>query len=110
MVGSITLTEKAASKIKEMMEREGKKDSALRVYIAGGGCSGFQYGMGFDDQKEGDQVYQQHGLKILLDPKSLLYLNGATVDYEESLTGMGFKINNPNATRTCGCGQSFSCE
>lgn len=103
----ITLTEKAAEKIKVAMEKQGKNNAGLRLYVSGGGCSGFQYGLGFDKQSDGDRVLEAHGVKLLVDEQSAQYLDGSEVDYVETVMGEGFKVNNPNATETCGCGHSF---
>jgi iron-sulfur cluster assembly accessory protein len=104
----VTLTESAASQIKSMLssqkENEGK---ALRVYIEGGGCSGLQYGMVFDEKRDGDVAADYYGVSVLVDATSAGYLRGAVIDYSDSLTGGGFKINNPNAQHSCGCGKSF---
>jgi len=104
---NLTLTEKAAEKVKASMEKQGKKDSCLRLYVSGGGCSGFQYGLALDDRNEGDQVVESHGIRILVDEQSAQYLEGSEIDYVESVMGEGFMVNNPNATETCGCGHSF---
>ena len=102
-------TEKAIEKVRNFAaankEAEGK---GLRVYVQGGGCSGFQYGFSFDEMREDDQVIETGGIKIVLDPISLPYLKGATIDYAEDFRGSGFVVNNPNATGSCGCGHSFS--
>jgi iron-sulfur cluster assembly protein len=103
----ISLTEKAAEKVKAAIEKQGKKDAGLRLYVSGGGCSGFQYGLAFGEQSDGDQVIDSHGVKILVDEQSAQYVDGSEVDYVESVMGEGFKVNNPNATETCGCGHSF---
>lgn len=107
----VTLTEGAAEQILGLLEREGKKDAALRVFVQGGGCSGLNYGMAIDDSvEEGDFVFQSHGVKVVVDPLSINYIRGASVDYVEDMMGGGFKIDNPNAVRSCGCGSSFSTE
>jgi len=103
----ITITEKAAEKVKAAMEKQGKKDAALRLYVSGGGCSGFQYGLAFDEKNDGDQVIESQGVRVLVDRESAQYLDGSEVDYVESVMGEGFMVNNPNATETCGCGHSF---
>lgn len=104
----ITLTEQAASKVKEMMAEEGVESLYLRVGVQPGGCSGFSYGMGFTDEKEVDDTeFQQHGIKILVDETSQSLLKGTTIDYKESMMGGGFSIDNPNAVSSCGCGSSF---
>ena len=103
----ISLTDKAAEKVKAAMEKQGKKDSGLRLYVSGGGCSGFQYGLAFDQKNEGDRVIEAHGVQVLVDEQSAPYLDGSEVDYVESVMGEGFQVSNPNATETCGCGHSF---
>lgn len=103
----ISLTEKAAEKVKAVIEKQGNVNSALRLFVSGGGCSGFQYSLAFDDQNDGDHIIDSHGVKILVDEQSAQYLDGSEVDYVESVMGEGFKVNNPNATETCGCGHSF---
>ena len=109
---NITVTEAAASKIKDLLAEEGKTDSGLRVFVQGGGCSGFQYGLMIEEngQGSGDQIYESHGVKLFVDPISIRYLQGAEVDFVDTITGGGFTIKNPNATSTCGCGSSFSTE
>ena len=99
----------AASKVKELIEDEGNNALMLRVFISGGGCSGFQYGFTFDEEVgEGDTVVENEGVKLLVDPMSFQYLSGAEIDYSESMEGAQFVIRNPNASTTCGCGSSFS--
>ena len=106
---AITLTPLASDMAKAAMAREGLADAGLRVSVVGGGCSGFQYSLGFDAVvRPDDNVYEQHGVRLLVDPTSLPYLRGMTIDYVTGLHGAGFKFLNPNATRTCGCGSSFS--
>lgn len=106
---TITVTPKAAEKVAEFMKQEGKDNLFLRVYVTGGGCSGLSYGMGFEENsEEDDHVIEQNGVKILIDTYSKRYLNGANIDYIDSLMGSGFKINNPNVTKSCSCGHSFS--
>ena len=104
----LTMTDKAADKVRfyagQMPEAEGK---TLRVFIQGGGCSGFQYGFTFDDAQVDDMVVESGGIKVLVDPMSAQYLSGATVDFVEDLRGSGFVVENPNAVSTCGCGHSF---
>jgi len=104
---NITLTNKAAEKVKAAMEKQGKKDSGLRLYVSGGGCSGFQYGLTFDERNEADHVIESRGVNILVDEQSAQYLDGSEIDYVESVMGEGFMVNNPNAVETCGCGHSF---
>jgi iron-sulfur cluster assembly protein len=104
----IELTDTAVAKVKELMEAQERLDHGLRVYVAGGGCSGFRYGMALEaEADEEDQVYEFDGLKVFLDPQSLHYLEGARVDYVETMMGAGFKVDNPQAVSTCGCGHSF---
>ena len=106
----INVSETAATKINELLAEENKAGSGLRVFVQGGGCSGFQYGLMIEEngQGAGDQVYESHGVKLFVDPISVRYLKGAEVDFVDTVTGGGFTIKNPNATSTCGCGSSFS--
>ena len=106
----IHVTEAAASKIQELLAEEGKTDSGLRVFVQGGGCSGFQYGLMIEETGAGvgDQLFESNGVKLLVDPVSLSYLKGAEVDFVDTIPGGGFTIKNPNASSTCGCGSSFS--
>ena len=105
----MTLTTNAAEKIKSLIAEEGSDDLKLRVFVTGGGCSGFQYGFTFDENvNEGDTEVEQYGVTLLVDPMSYQYLAGAEIDYSEGLEGAQFVIKNPNATTTCGCGSSFS--
>lgn len=105
----LVITPNAASKVKELIQEEGNDGLMLRVYVQGGGCSGFQYGFSFDEEvQEGDMVMEEGGVKFLVDPMSYQYLTGAEIDYTESLQGAQFVIRNPNAATTCGCGSSFS--
>lgn len=105
----MTLTTNAAEKIKSLIKEEGSADLKLRVFVTGGGCSGFQYGFTFDENvNDGDTEVEQHGVTLLVDPMSYQYLVGAEIDYSEGLEGAQFVIKNPNATTTCGCGSSFS--
>lgn len=107
----ITITTKAAEKVAEFMKQEGNNNLYLRVYVSGGGCSGLSYGMGFEEKaEEDDSVIEQNGVKVLIDGYSQRYLKGANVDYVDSLMGSGFKINNPNVTKSCSCGHSFNTE
>ena len=105
----ITLTTSAAEKLGGILDQKGIKDThGLRVFVKGGGCGGMQYGMTFDEgTKEDDEVYEQHGVRVIVDPTSLFYVNGANIDYVDNLMGGGFNIENPNATSSCGCGSSF---
>ncbi len=106
---SIVFTDNAAKKVKALIADEGNPSLNLRVYVTGGGCSGFQYGFDFDENvQDGDTQIENSGVKMVVDPMSLQYLLGAEVDYKESLEGSMFVVNNPNATTTCGCGSSFS--
>lgn len=105
----IHVTEAAASKIKDLLAEESKTDSGLRVFVQGGGCSGFQYGLMIEENGGvGDQTFESNGIKLYVDPVSLSYLKGAEVDFVDTITGGGFTIKNPNATSTCGCGSSFN--
>lgn len=102
-------SDNAASKVKELIEEEGNPDLKLRVFVTGGGCSGFQYGFTFDELvNEDDTTVEKAGVTLLVDPMSYQYLVGAEIDYVESIEGSQFTIKNPNATSTCGCGSSFS--
>jgi iron-sulfur cluster insertion protein len=107
----IAMTDKAVEKVRfyagQMPEADGKN---LRIFVQGGGCSGFQYGFTFDEQQDGDTVVEASGIRVLVDPMSAPYLSGATVDFVEDLRGSGFVVENPNAVRSCGCGHSFSTE
>jgi iron-sulfur cluster assembly protein len=106
----MTVTETAAAKISQLMSEE-EDVSVLRVAIQGGGCSGFQYGLGFDrGAVEGDHEFEMHGVQVVVDPFSAPYLEGAEIDYVDSIEAAGFAINNPNATSSCGCGHSFQVE
>ncbi|MGQ9925661.1 MAG: iron-sulfur cluster insertion protein ErpA [Chloroflexaceae bacterium] len=104
----LSVSELASSRLLTMMREKGLEGYALRVFVAGGGCSGLQYGMTFDDEtREGDSEFNTGGLRVLVDPISAGYLMGASIDYVDSLMGGGFKIDNPNAVSSCGCGHSF---
>lgn len=106
---AINFTDNAASKVAALIEEEGNPELKLRVYITGGGCSGFQYGFTFDEAtNEGDQAIEKMGVTLLIDPMSFQYLSGADIDFIEDLQGERFVIRNPNAKTTCGCGSSFS--
>ncbi len=106
---SLQLTEAAAAKISSLLAEENNDALNLRVFVSGGGCSGFQYGFTFDEEmKHDDAIVENHGVKVLVDPASLGLLDGAEVDYQESLQGASFVIRNPNAASTCGCGKSFT--
>ncbi len=105
----IVLTENATTKVKELLEAEAQPDLFLRVAVRPGGCSGLSYEMFFDSERAADDVEATYGdVKVVVDHASSQYLQGASLDYKDGLQGAGFTINNPNATRTCGCGQSFS--
>lgn len=104
----ITLTPKAVQAVKELLEKRQLEGYALRVYVSGGGCSGFQYGMALDNNiRDQDVVYETNGIKSIVDEISIQYLRGATIDFVDDLMGSGFKIENPNAIASCGCGNSF---
>lgn len=106
---TVTLTESAAEKVQGLLEQEDNKALNLRVFVSGGGCSGFEYGFTFDDEiKDNDTVVENFGVKLLVDQMSLEMLNGAQIDYTSSLQGESFVIKNPNAASTCGCGKSFT--
>lgn len=106
---SITLTPRAVTELKDLMQSQDKAEAALRVWVAGGGCSGLQYGMALDDgaPEQGDVIFNQDEIKIVVDEMSLHYMEGSSVDYVDDALGGGFKIENPNATASCGCGSSF---
>lgn len=105
----IELSERAVGKVKEILETQEPKPAGLRIAVVGGGCSGFSYSMAFESAPNMlDKTYEFDGLKVYIDQASMLYLDGAKVDYVETLEGSGFKFDNPNVTRTCGCGSSFS--
>ncbi len=105
----LVFTDSAAAKVKELVDEEGNPDLKLRVFVQGGGCSGFQYGFTFDEiANEDDTQMKKNGVTLLIDAMSLQYLAGAEIDYKDDLQGAQFVIKNPNATTTCGCGSSFS--
>ena len=105
----ILFSDNAALKVRELITEEGNPNLQLRIYVSGGGCSGFQYGFAFEESSgEGDVIIEKQGVKVLIDPTSLQYLSGAEVDFQDNLDGARFVINNPNAKSTCGCGSSFS--
>ena len=109
MPDPLLFTDEAAAKVKSLIEEEDNDALMLRVFVSGGGCSGFQYGFTFDESiTEGDTVIKKDGVKLLIDPMSFQYLVGGEIDYTEGLEGAQFVIRNPNATTTCGCGSSFS--
>jgi iron-sulfur cluster assembly accessory protein len=104
----ITLTEAAAQAVNELLAKRNLEGYALRVFVSGGGCSGFQYGMALEDKiRDKDLVYKQHGVQVVVDEISIDYLNGSTIDFVDEVMGSGFKIENPNAVSSCGCGNSF---
>jgi iron-sulfur cluster assembly accessory protein len=104
----LTLTDKAQGKVKEILDSQPEPYAGLRVQVVGGGCSGFQYHMGFEKQENtGDEVLEMSGFKVFVDRGSSMYLEGTEIDWVEALTGSGFKFNNPNVKSTCGCGESF---
>lgn len=109
MPDPLVFTDAAASKVKQLIDEEGNSELKLRVFVTGGGCSGFQYGFTFDEAiNEDDTSVQRGGVTLLIDPMSLQYLAGAEIDYQEGVEGAQFVIKNPSATSTCGCGSSFS--
>ena len=109
MPAPLVFTDNAAAKVKQLIDEEGNVDLKLRVFVTGGGCSGFQYGFTFDETtNDDDTTMQKNGVTLLIDPMSLQYLGGAEIDYQENAEGAQFVIKNPNATSTCGCGSSFS--
>jgi iron-sulfur cluster assembly protein len=104
----INLSSTAASKLQDIMAEKGIQNHALRVFVSGGGCSGLSYGMTFSEGAEiGDQEFDMNGVKVVVDPGSIMYLDGAEIDYIDSLMGGGFRIENPNAVQSCACGSSF---
>jgi iron-sulfur cluster assembly accessory protein len=105
----VSFTDQGATKVREFLESQGADISTagLRVGVRGGGCSGFQYQLAFDDQHDGDAVFEHSGLRILVDAQSLPYVDGSQIDYVDSLQGAGFQVNNPNVVAACGCGSSF---
>lgn len=104
----ITLTSSAASAVKDLLQKRNLENYALRVYVAGGGCSGFQYGMALEGNiRDTDLVFEHEGVKVVVDEISIEYLHGSTIDYVDEIMGSGFKIQNPNAVSSCGCGNSF---
>jgi iron-sulfur cluster insertion protein len=109
MPDPLVFTDSAASKVRQLIEEEGNPALKLRVFVQGGGCSGFQYGFTFDeDVSDDDTQMEKGGVTLLIDPMSMQYLTGAEIDYQEGIEGAQFVIKNPNATTTCGCGSSFS--
>jgi iron-sulfur cluster insertion protein len=109
MPAPLIFTDSAAAKVSQLIDEEGNPDLKLRVFVQGGGCSGFQYGFTFDEEiNEDDSVMEKNGVKLLIDAMSYQYLVGAEIDYKDDLQGAQFVIKNPNASTTCGCGSSFS--
>jgi iron-sulfur cluster insertion protein len=109
MPDPLVFSDSAADKVRQLIEEEGNPELKLRVFVTGGGCSGFQYGFTFDESvADDDTTLQKGGVTLLIDPMSLQYLMGAEIDYQENIEGAQFVIKNPNATSTCGCGSSFS--
>jgi iron-sulfur cluster assembly accessory protein len=105
---TVTLTSEALSQLRSLLEKEANPELGLRVFVSGGGCSGLQYGMAFDDNvRPGDEIVQQEGVRILIDDFSAPYIHGSEIDYVDSLMGAGFTVHNPNAVRSCSCGHSF---
>ena len=107
-INMITLTARAADKVRSLQEEVADESKRLRVFVESGGCSGFQYGMSFDEKKDDDQVIESEGVSILMDEASLAYMDGSEIDFDDGMQGKGFDIRNPNAESTCGCGKSFS--
>ncbi|MBF6589638.1 MAG: iron-sulfur cluster insertion protein ErpA [Ktedonobacterales bacterium] len=103
----VNLTSIAAEKVRELLTQEDSTELGLRVFVAGGGCSGLQYGMTLDEAQDGDEIFEAAGVRILVDEMSSQYISGSEIDYVDSLMGAGFTVNNPNAVSTCGCGHSF---
>ncbi len=108
MAAGVIITDRAAGKIKEILTAEKKEGQGLRLKVVGGGCSGLSYKLDFDVQRAGDRIFEKDGAKVLVDIKSLLYLNGTELDYKEELMESGFVFQNPNVKRACGCGASFT--
>ena len=104
----VNVTPQAAEEVKRLIEKQSEPEVSLRVAVKGGGCSGLSYALGFDKKQEGDNVFETAGIKIFVDAKSNLYLDGTTLDFVDGLEGRGFKFINPNAQKSCGCGESFS--
>lgn len=104
----LSFTDKSVAQIRQLEAEKAKEGQLLRIFVDAGGCSGFEYGMSFDEKKEEDQVLESNGVSFLIDETSLEYLNGSVVDFDDGLNGKGFDIQNPNANSTCGCGRSFN--
>ena len=107
MPAPFVFTDAAATKVKTLIDEEGNADLKLRVFVTGGGCSGFQYALAFDEQREGDEIFEHQDIRLIVDSESMPFVDGSEVDYVESLQGAGFAVNNPNVVASCGCGQSF---
>lgn len=108
MAAGVSITDRAAKRIKELLTTENREGQGLRLKVVGGGCSGLQYKMDMDTEKNGDRVFEKEGARVLVDMKSLLYLSGTELDYKEGLMESGFVFQNPNVKRSCGCGTSFT--
>lgn len=107
----ITVTDHAFEQLQTILrENPGQHEKGLRISVESGGCAGLQYGMAFDSRQEGDEIIERNGVKVFIDAKSLEYLRDSTIDYADGLSGAGFKVHNPNARRSCGCGTSFEAE
>ena len=104
----ITLTDSAVAQIRNLHAEKATEGQKLRILVEAGGCSGFEYGMSFDDKKDDDQLFESNGVEFLVDETSLEYLDGSVVDFDDGLSGKGFEVRNPNASSTCGCGRSFN--
>jgi iron-sulfur cluster assembly protein len=103
----VSMTSTAAEKVRELLDSEGNPELGLRIFVAGGGCSGLQYGMTLDEAQDDDSIFEAMGVRVLVDEMSAQYISGSEIDYVDSLMGAGFTVNNPNAVSTCGCGHSF---
>ena len=104
----ISLTSNAAAEVKRLLDKESKEGTSLRLGVKGGGCSGLSYTMNMDTRKEGDQVFESEGIRVFVDPKSFVHIDGTRLDFVDSLSGRGFQFQNPQAKRSCGCGESFT--
>jgi iron-sulfur cluster assembly protein len=103
----INLTDSAVKQLQVLVQEQDDAAKGLRIFVESGGCAGMQYGMALDHAKEGDEIFARDGVQVVVDPESASFLRGATIDYDDGLAGTGFRINNPNAVRSCGCGTSF---
>ena len=103
----ITVTDSAFQQLQNLVREQGDQTRGLRIFVESGGCAGMQYGMTLDHAQPGDELFEKDGVKVMVDPQSLQFLSGSTVDYSDDLAGAGFRIKNPNAVRSCGCGTSF---